>query len=118
MAMTHVGHGLDIEQAEDIIRAWRKRDLARFEGDTAIVERALCGVHGIPADDVAQRKAILVAMIEAHDCKMSNETGEAVLLPAGFTEEEIPLMVLGLAKDELALLDDAGVTLLTENCPK
>lgn len=109
--------GLDLEAAEDIIKVWRKDGLAEFKGNMAVLSPDQCTGHGVDDSDTEARKAIFVAILEHHDCAMTEDTAEAVLPSAGFEDKsETKRIVADLMASGKARLADDKLTLQTENC--
>ena len=111
------GIGLDLEAAEDIIKAWRKQGRAEFKGDAAVLSAAECTAQGIDKSDVAARRAVFTAIIENNGCAMTEETAERVLPAAGFDDkDESKGFVCDLMAAGQASSADDRLTLQTDNC--
>jgi hypothetical protein len=72
---------------------------------------------GGPAPVDPARQAQFIAVVEASGCRLDQLDNEAVLVPAGFSDQEASAIGVALLSQGTAeLADDGDLILLTENC--
>ena len=69
----------------------------------------------VPADAGA-RRALLIATVEAHGCRLTDAQADAVLPPLGFVKDDTRPIFQALISEGLAEADGDALVLKTENC--
>ncbi|WP_170466062.1 hypothetical protein [Ruegeria arenilitoris] len=128
--MRENGFRLDVSQAEPafsardlrpedvsaVINSWAEQGLAGLDGPTFEIVPALCGAHGLAADDAAGRADALYDFVRINGCRMGPEEADIKLRPAGFTRAETPDLIARLVDQGRAQQEDPYIIVIGDAC--
>ena len=108
--------GLTPEDVSSVINGWAEQGLAGLDGSVFEIAPAICGAHGLAAQDAAGRADALYEFVRLNGCRMGEEEAEIKLRPAGFTETETPILIDRLIADDRARQEDPYIIVIGDAC--
>ncbi|MDA7963073.1 hypothetical protein [Ruegeria sp.] len=108
--------GLTPEDVSDVVNGWAEQGLAGLDGPFFEIAPAICGAHGLAAEDTEGRTDALFDFVRHNGCRMGEEEAEIKLRPAGFTKAETPELIENLIADGRARQEDPYIIVIGDAC--
>ncbi|MCG7519118.1 hypothetical protein [Ruegeria sp. Ofav3-42] len=108
--------GLTPEDVSSVINSWAEQGLAGLDGSFFEIAPAICGAHGLAAEDAKGRADALYEFVRLNGCRMGKEEAEIKLRPAGFTKTETPILIDRLIADGRAQQEDPYIIVIGDAC--